>query len=465
METYFKGEPFKIVTTEGQFRAALLRGGIIIVKGQITIDEYLHIIMQGTQIWGYQSYDEGMSGVIIDNDDANQHAFFLEADDVTIRDLEISGAQAFPTVSTATSATKGNHNGIAFGRDTGKCQRFKLQRCRIHDLWMGVYAPGGPGVIPSKHVTIDDNYFHTFSHSGIYGDYGFKHWKIINNQFDWRLDGSSYAGHPDNPTTAGDNVHIGNESADIRIDRNTLRNAIRWGAELFFCNDSAAIDNCLEDCTNGISLGGGEGNIADNNQVAGADGGVGAIEMVGKDQTIVNNRISDGGKVCLCGIAINGDNSVLAPNTCGIISGNTISGQQMGMQILSNAGKGTAKHLLIDGNTIDLNTRAGEQATGIFFNDTIGNNKLGKSTVQNNLFRGNSRIDLNAGCIAIGNTLEIFCKRNTQIATLQAGETSAIQNGMIWPDPNSSVYTDDANTLQSGTGINTLTGTNTRIVP
>jgi hypothetical protein len=449
----------RIVTTEDEFREALLDGGIIHPRGEFRISAYLHVAVRHTRILGFHDRTHGPSRIIIDNPDQNQHIFHIEADDVEIAHIELSGAQPFPTVSTPGGLEKGNHDAVSFGRyaDAGvqKCHRFHLHHCHIHDLFTGFRSWGGVTAAPVYDVRIHDNWFHSFNNCAIQAEYNLTSIEIHSNLIEWRLEGETHVYHPNYPADmgrpAGDCLGV-DYSSGARVHHNKcLRAYSRWGIELFYCEDSFCSENTVEKCASGISIGGGKRNICQGNNISGADTGAGAaaigsIEVVGSFHIIRDNIIWDGADAPTVptGIIVQGGSA-----NCDI-SGNNIT--KVGTPIQVYCQTPPPHDIFIHGNLINLNDKAGETRAGISSNGIAGA-KPNRLFIENNILIGPAHPDL--GAILLEHSTRCYVKRNTHVSPKAGGDDTIILFGA------SEVFTDDANTLQTANPV--ALHTNTRI--
>jgi hypothetical protein len=453
----FLSSTIRLCRTEEELRAALLLGGIIIVEGQITVGSLLHIGVNGTRIWGYGSASTGMSGVIIDSEDFNTHVFFVAADDVQIANLEISGAQAFPSVSTPTSATLGNHTGIAFDRQTDpslqKGHRFHLFGCHIHNLHYGVWTAGSFTAAAIDGISIRDCWFHTFSHSGILASFHLIDLIIAGNIIEWRRDGETHVIHPDtgSPHTAGNCIWVGEigvRAAKV-VNNRCSGSYKRWGIEFYLMNDSLCDGNTVEKSACGISITGTRHTCVNNN-ISGADGADGAaqvasIEVNGFDHIIKGNIIWDGveGVTVPWGIVITGETARCE------ISHNNIRRIVAPIAVTET---GPVKDISFKNNTITVNDKSGENTYGISLQGVTGTG-LKRFFIEDNFIIGPALVEF--GPIIVQNTAGAYIKRNVHISPTASGEPTVHIIGT------STVFTDDANTSQTANPI-TL-HTNTRI--
>lgn len=429
-----------VVRTEPELRTALAGGGTIILKGgTYTVAAALDITVASTRLIG----DQG-ARIVVNNAVSGVNAINVKAGDVVIEGIEITGSQSLDSgiEHTAISIPRGVGNANAF--------RLKVRRCRIYNVNLGIHASGNVSSVELRGVEISNCWIHTFRHSGINLDWNFREIAVRDCIVEQYITGDAHT----NGLGAGIKI---NNSANASVSGCMVRECRYWGIEFFLCTTSQAARNLIENCTNGISLGGKTHNSAVFNHIIGADGGVGGLEMVGQDHLALGNVITPGTKTIVVGIAVNAENG--APGTLPTkvhITGNVVRQAAAAVQLLSNSGKPTGiVDSFIQGNDFDCE-RAGVAGNAVWINND-GVNYVGRIKISNNLFRGAS----NAAVLSQHGFL-IEVKGNTQLGALVAGETSG--KCCFYINGDGSMLTEPDNALQSGQGY-VRVGQNLRINP
>ena len=420
------------VNTGEELDTALGIGGTVLVDGDITLTKYAHVRVKGTTL------KAGPNGgkLTIDWTEYPNHVVFVAADDVLIEGLELTSAQGM-----APGAIQ--HRAIAIGKP-GTHRNLTLRGLHIHDIPWGIRLDGSPAAPFIDGLRIEDCQIEGFSHGGIV---------LVWNGRDVTLRGNHIRGRREGETHAVEHngIWIGEQMTRVYVTGNTVLESDRWGIEVYYNKDVRVTDNHVEECDNGISMGGGNW-VCNSNIVRNFTGGVGGIELVGWG-TSVGNYL-DGGPNGLCGFAVNADTG--PPDTEAIVVANDIRNCKFAVQVYKGGGTQRVTASVFVGNRIQAINRNGAVGQGIFFNNS-GTPASGNSCVVGNLFDG-----VFSGAIYNFGGAALMAKDNLQVAPLQSGETIR-RNGLLYNNDGKFI-TDDAGALSAGIGYQEI-GANLRLVP
>jgi len=336
-----------VVDTEAELRAAVTAanggvGGPIYLRGQVTLGEYLDVNRPGTEVIGL-SYNGIVPRLSVSRTSSPSYVVLINAENCRIRGIEITSAQpcgtsqngtrtsgspvitalgstagmvvggyvtgdgipAGATIAAINSATQitmsanasssgtstvntfSGHNGIAFSRAaTG----FRVEDCRIFNLFHGLYLPGGPGAAWVERGVARGNRMHTLSGWGVTCQWKLRNLLIEGN---WIAQRSGTEAHPVWADSEG--IEVASQAYANHVLDNWVQDFSAYFAiELFGCTNSFLRGNGCFNSRFGISVGAGRQNVATENWVGlcGRSSNPGAFEVVGYEHLIENNELT-----------------------------------------------------------------------------------------------------------------------------------------------------------------------------
>jgi hypothetical protein len=213
----FEDVPFIVVSTDAELRAALLIGGTIFVKGNITLIGRITIGVAGTRLLGFGTAN---SSITLQIGTGATAIILVSAVDVLVQDLKIVGNVGSSGVA--------RPSGFTWTRSS---HRTTIRFCDIRTVFDPINLRYGPVATSEnlvlKDLTVEDNYLSDYTGSGMYieGDLRRVHLnrnKILNTQGLAADSGS------------GNGIWIGLGIENIEIRDNYIRDIDRIGIEIFY---------------------------------------------------------------------------------------------------------------------------------------------------------------------------------------------------------------------------------------
>ena len=213
----FEDVPFIVASTDAELRAALLIGGTIFVKGNITLIGRITIGVAGTRLLGFGTAN---SSITLQVGTGATAVILVSAVDVLVQDLKIVGNVGSSGVA--------RPSGFTWTRSS---HRTTIRFCDIRTVFDPINLRYG-GVATSenlilKDITVEDNYLSDYTGSGMYIEGELRRVHLNRNKI---LATQGIATDPN----SGNGIWIGLGIENIEIRDNYIRDVTRIGIEIFY---------------------------------------------------------------------------------------------------------------------------------------------------------------------------------------------------------------------------------------
>ena len=213
----FENVPFTVVTTDAELRAALLIGGTIFVKGNITLIGRINITVAGTRLLGFGTAN---SSITLQAGTGATAIIYVNAVDVLVQDLKIVGNVG--------SAGVARPSGFIWDRTA---HRTTIRFCDIRTVFDPIYLRYGGTAANENYVlkdlTVEDNYLSDYTGSGMYIEGELRRVHLNRNKILATQGIATDSG-------SGNGIWIGLGIENIEIRDNYIRDVSRIGIEVFY---------------------------------------------------------------------------------------------------------------------------------------------------------------------------------------------------------------------------------------
>ena len=213
----FEDVPFIVASTDTELRAALLSGGTIFVKGNITLIGRITIGVAGTRLLGFGTAN---SSITLQVGTGATAVILVNAVDVLVQDLKIVGNVGSSGVA--------RPSGFTWTRSS---HRTTIRFCDIRTVFDPINLRYGGAAanenLVLKDLTVEDNYLSDYTGSGMYIEGDLRRVHLNRNKILATQGIATDSG-------SGNGIWIGLGIENIEIRDNYIRDVSRIGIEIFY---------------------------------------------------------------------------------------------------------------------------------------------------------------------------------------------------------------------------------------